>query len=116
MKEEVSQVVEKSRVSRWMLPSLNATFITLIPKEENNQTLDKFRPIVLCNVLYKIISKVIVTHLKSLLPLLISPEQSGYVEGRQITNGIILTHEIIHSLNQTKKVGMLLKNQPLKRF
>lgn len=75
IKEEVSKVVEESRVNRWMLPSLNATFIALIPKEENNQTPDKFRPSTLCNVLYKIVSKVIATRLKSLLPLLISSEQ-----------------------------------------
>eukprot|EP00253_Pinus_taeda_P013477 PITA_13477 len=86
-----------------MLPSLNATFIALIPKEENNQSPEKSRPIALSNVLYKILSKVIATCLKPLLPLLISPKKSGYVEGRQITNGIILTHEIIHSLKQTKK-------------
>jgi len=41
IKEEVWQVVE-SKVNRWMLSSLNATFIALIPKEENSQTLDKF--------------------------------------------------------------------------
>jgi len=66
-----------------MLPSLNATFITLIPKEEHSKTLDKFRPVALYNVIYKIISKVIASCLNPLLPLLISPEQSGYVEGRQ---------------------------------
>ncbi|WP_369124383.1 hypothetical protein [Actinobacillus pleuropneumoniae] len=42
----------------------------------------------LYNAIYKIISKVIANRLKPLLPLLISPEQSGYVEGRQITDGI----------------------------
>jgi len=42
--------------------------------------------------------------------MLISPEQSRYVEGRKITDGIILTHEIIHSLKHLKKVGMLLKD------
>jgi len=38
------------------------------------------------------------------------------VEGRQITDGIILTHEIIHSLKQLKKVGMLLKIDLSKAF
>lgn len=37
-----------------------------------------------------------------LLPLLISPEKSGYVEGHQIRDGIILTHETIHSLKKNK--------------
>lgn len=70
---------------------------------------DKYRPISLCNIIYKIVSKVIATRLKPLLPLIIFPEKSGYVEGRQITDGTILTHEIIHSLKKTKKLGMLLK-------
>eukprot|EP00253_Pinus_taeda_P006734 PITA_06734 len=48
--------------------------------------------------------------------MLISPEKSGYVEGRQIMDGIILTHEIIHSLKQSKQAGMLLKLDLSKAF
>ena len=62
------------------------------------------------------ISKVIANRLKTLLPLLILPEQTGYVEGRQILDGIILTHEIIHSLKHNKKAGMLLKIYLSKAF
>eukprot|EP00253_Pinus_taeda_P018686 PITA_18686 len=116
IKVEVCQVVEESRALRWLLPSLNSTFITLIPKEENSITPHKFRPIALCNVLYKVISKVIANRLKPLLPMLISPEQSGYAEGRQIMDGIILTHEIIHLLKQSKQAGMLLKLDLSKAF
>ena len=94
--------MEESRALHWLLPSLNSTFIALIPKEEKSNTPDKFRPIALCNVIFKVISKVIANKLKPLLPLLISPEQSDYVEGRQILDGIILTHEIIHSLKHSK--------------
>jgi len=100
----------------WLLPSLNATFIALIPKEDQSSTPEKFSPITLCNVIYKIISKFIANRLKLLLPLLISPEQSGYVEGCQILDGIILTHEIIHSLKSNKQGGMLLKIDLSKAF
>lgn len=48
--------------------------------------------------------------------MIISPEQSGYVEGRQIMDGIILTHEIIHSLKTFKQAGMLLKLDLSKAF
>lgn len=74
IKLEVWQVVEESRAHHWLLPSLNSTFIALIPKEVDSITPDKFRPIALCNVIYKVISKVIANRLKPLLPLLISPE------------------------------------------
>ena len=67
-------------------------------------------------MIYKIISKVIASRLKGLLPLLISPEQTGYVEGRQILDGIILSHEVLHSLKTTKTPGMLLKLNLSKAF
>eukprot|EP00253_Pinus_taeda_P033499 PITA_33499 len=62
------------------------------------------------------ISKVIANRLKPFLPMLISLEQSGYVEGRQILDGIILSHEIIHSLKHSKQVGMILKLDLSKDF
>ena len=58
----------------WLLPSINTTFIALVPKEDQSSTPDNFQPIALCNVIYKLISKVIANHLKPLLPMLISPE------------------------------------------
>ena len=54
--------------------------------------------------------------LKPLLPLLISSEQSGYVEGRQILDGIILAHEVVHSLKTSKILGMILKLDLSKSF
>eukprot|EP00253_Pinus_taeda_P007787 PITA_07787 len=116
IKWEVWQVVEESRNMRWMYPGLNATFMALIPKSEESNKPDKYRPIALCNIIYNIVSKVVALRLKPVLPLIISPEQSGYVEGRQITDGIILTHEIIHSLKQSKRPGMLLKIDLSKAF
>ena len=68
------------------------------------------------NVIYKIISKVIANRLKQLLPIIISPEQTGCMEGRKIIDGIILTHEVIHSLKTSKNPGMLLKIDLSKDF
>eukprot|EP00253_Pinus_taeda_P005412 PITA_05412 len=59
IKWEVWQVAEESRSMRWMYPGLNATFIALIPKSEESNKPDKYRPIALCNIIYKIISKVV---------------------------------------------------------
>ena len=54
--------------------------------------------------------------LKPLLPLLISLEQLGYVEGRQILDGIIISHEVVHSLKTSKISGMILKLDLSKAF
>lgn len=64
VKIEVWEAVEDSRCSSSILKSLNSTFLALIPKEEEANTPSKFRPIALCNVLYKIISKVIANRMK----------------------------------------------------
>jgi hypothetical protein len=65
-------VVEESRRSAFVLKALNATMITLIPKENEARTPYCYRPIALCNVVYNITSKVIANRLKPLLPTLIS--------------------------------------------
>jgi len=71
--------------------------------------LNWYIPIALCNVIYKIISKVIENILKPLLPSLISQEQVGFVEGRQIMDNIIQAHDIIHTLKLQKRGGMLIQ-------
>jgi len=95
-------VVEDSRKNKTILKVLNTSFIALLLKQENAITPDRFRPIALCNVVYKIISKVIANILKPLLPTLVFEEQTRYVKGRQILNSIIQAHEMVHSLKSNK--------------
>ena len=64
----------------------------------------KFRPISLCNVSYKIISKVLCQRLKKVLPQRISETQSAFVAGRQITDNIMIAQEMFHAL-RTKSGG-----------
>ena len=92
-----------------VLRALNASFIALIPKEEKAMTPDRFRPIALCNVVYKIISKVISNRLKPLLPTIVFEEQTGYVEGRKILNKIIQSHEVVHPLKRNNQAGMIIQ-------
>jgi len=79
LKHDVHVLTEESRIQMFVLKALNITFLTLIPKGDLVDSLDKFPPIALCNVIYKIISKVLVNRLKNLLPLFISCHKSGYV-------------------------------------
>lgn len=78
IKHDILEVVEDSRRSTKVLRVFNVSFIDLIPNKEIAITPNAFRPITLCNVVYKIISKVIANRLKQLLLALISEEQTGY--------------------------------------
>jgi len=109
VKQDILNIVEDSRGSKTILKALNTSFISLIPKQDLAHTVDKYRPIALCNVVYKIISKVVANRLKPLLPSLASEEQSGYVEGRQILDNIIQAHEVVHMLTNKKQAGMIMQ-------
>ena len=72
---DITEAVLSSLNSGSLLKSINYTFITLIPKVKNPEIVTEFRPISLCNVIYKIISKVIANMLKPLLNSIISETQ-----------------------------------------
>jgi len=78
---------------------VNATRIALVPKVENHVTMNDFRPLSYCNVMYKYISKVIVSRLQLILPNVIRPSQTAFLPWRQKSNVILLTQELIHNYN-----------------
>lgn len=84
--------------------SLNQTYITLIPKSKSPKRVFEFRPIALCNILYKLISKVLANQLKSLLPYVISESQSAFQPDKAISNNILVAFETLHHM-KTKKIG-----------
>jgi hypothetical protein len=74
-----------------MQPEINQTFIALIPKKMQPITPQDFRPITLCNVIYKIISKSLADRLKPHLPSYIDHSQAAFIKNRHISANIIIT-------------------------
>lgn len=69
---------------------LNHTIVKLIPKCDNLSSMKDLRPISLCNVVYKILSKVLCNRLKNVLPKLVDISQSAFVVGRSIQENILI--------------------------
>jgi hypothetical protein len=100
LKDDIIRVVQKNFCDGVMPPGINDTSIVLIPKGDNPEELKDFRPISLCNMIYKVISKCLVNRFRPLLGEIISPEQSAFVPGRLITDNAIIAFECIHSIQR----------------
>ena len=106
--DDVTRVVLKIVEGTESAECINSTILVLIPKVKKTHATQPIRPISLCNVLYKIASKVISNRLKLVLPDIISEEQSAFVPGRLITDNIITAYECLHFMKRNKAK----KNQP----
>lgn len=83
----------------------NNTNITLIPKVKKPVQVKDLRPISLCNVLYKIVSKVLANRLKVILLEITSPAQCAFVPGRLISDNTLIAYEILHYMRRKRKGG-----------
>lgn len=90
---------------------MNNALVVLIAKVLKPEKITQFRPISLCNVLFKIITKTMVGRLKGVMTKLIGPAQTSFIPGRLSTDNIVVVQEVVHSMRrkQGKRGWMLLK-------
>ena len=87
---------------------LNYGILTLLPKIQDAAKIQQFRPICLLNCFYKWITKVLTIRLETLANRLILKTQAAYLKGRNIMNGVLALHEILHETKKGKVVGVVL--------
>jgi hypothetical protein len=89
--------------------SLNFGVISLIPKAQEANHIEQYRPICLLNVNYKIFTKVATNRINLVADHIISPTQTAFMRGRNILEGVVILHEMIHELHQKKQNGIIFK-------
>lgn len=117
--EDVSRDIQAFFETGVMDARQNATHVRLIPKITGARKVAEYRPIALCNTHYKIISKLFTRRLQPLLPGLISDQQSAFVKGREIYDNVMITHEVLHYLQQsgaTVRCSMAIKTDMSKAY
>ena len=114
---DLLEAINNALRSGHLLPQINHTILCLVPKKVVPESVDDFRLIVLCTVLYRILSKVLSNRLKSLLPKIIDHNQSAFNSGRRITDSILLAHEICYNLHSGQgRAHMCIKLDLRKAF
>lgn len=84
----------------FMPKGVNATILSMIPKIDNAQHMKDFRPIACCNLLYKVISKILANRLKAILPDAIEPNQSAFIKGRLLLENVLLASEMVNGYHK----------------
>lgn len=92
----------------FLLKQINYTHIALIPKVDASKLISQFRPTSLCNVTYKIISKILTNRLKRVMPKLVSINQNAFVPNRHIQDNLITVQELMLTLKRKTGRGDLL--------
>ncbi|KAK1612124.1 hypothetical protein QYE76_035797 [Lolium multiflorum] len=91
------------------LDRINYGIITLIPKSADADIIQKFRPICLLQVFFKIVTKALTVAPNPVMNKLLLPCQTAFIKGRYISDGVMLLQEILREDQFRKKQGVVLK-------
>jgi hypothetical protein len=109
IKTDLMALFEQLYSGELPLFKLNYGIITLLPKKEEANQIQQYRPICLLNVSFKIFTKAATNRITGIAPKVIKPTQSAFMPGRHILEGVVILHETIHELHTKKMNGVLFK-------
>lgn len=103
--DQVSKEIQEVFQSRSMPSDWNFTYLCLLPKINDAELMKDLRPISLCSVLYKTVTKIMVRRLQPFLQDIVSVNQSAFVRDRLISDNIVIAHEAVHALKAHSSIA-----------
>jgi len=87
----------------------NASFLAMIPKVNDPQSLNEYRPISLVGCVYKIVAKILSQRLKKVMPALIDERKSAFIDGRYLLHSVVIANEVVEEARRCKKNCLIFK-------
>lgn len=112
VKEEVCAAIKSFFIYGHLPTIVNEMNVALVPKISLPENIHHLRPISCCNFLPKIISKILVLRMKSMMNHIITQNQSAFIGGRLIEDNLLVAHEVFHALKKKgrgRKDGIAIK-------
>jgi hypothetical protein len=109
LKKEILLLFEEFHVSSRIPSSFSSYFITLILKVLNPHRISEFRPISLLGSLYKLLAKVLAVRMAKVMDFIISKNQSTFIKGRFLADGVVVLNEVVDFVKRYKKECLILK-------
>ncbi|XP_058761237.1 uncharacterized protein LOC131634589 [Vicia villosa] len=109
IKEDIMKCCNDFYHKGTLVKSITSSFLALIPKKKNPQDLFEYRPICLVGSIYKIIAKLLANRMRGVVDLLVSTNQTAFVPGRSMMDGVVMVNEILDWAKRKKKGCLLLK-------
>jgi hypothetical protein len=109
IKKEMWKMVQDFNENKLDLKRLNYGVITLVPKVREANIIKQYRLIFLLNVDFKVFPKLLMDRMSPLADKVISENQSAFIKGRNILEGVVTLHEIVHELSKTGRQGVIFK-------
>lgn len=103
VKDDIIQLFDDFHAGRVDISRINYGIITLLPKVADAAKIQQFRPICLLNYLYKLITKTLTLRMERVAGKLIHPTHTAFMKGRNIMNGVMVLHEILHETKRKNK-------------
>ncbi|GKV32614.1 hypothetical protein SLEP1_g41208 [Rubroshorea leprosula] len=106
---DVTEFLHEFQKNGKIVKGLNTSFIVLVPKVENPQKIEEYRPISLIGGIYKILAKLLANRLKKVLEGIVGEQQMAFLSGRQLMDGVVIANEVIDEVKKKRKEAFLFK-------